>query len=64
MLFRSRQMLKGIRVKTKDELVHRIYKYFDEVNEDPVVYHWKYKLEEIDPSEDVVVDTLQIKKSS
>ena len=57
-------MLKGIRVKTKDELVQRIYKYFDEVNEDPVVYHWKYKLEEIDSNEDVVVDTLQIKKSS
>ena len=56
----TRQMLKGIRVKTKDELVQRIFKYFDEVNEDPVVYHWKYKLEEIDPSEDVVVDTLQI----
>ena len=60
----TRQMLKGIRVKTKDELVHRIYKYFDEVNEEPVVYHWKYKLEEIEPSEDVAVDTLQIKKSS
>lgn len=57
----TRQMLKSIRVKTKDELVRRIYKYFDEVNEDPVVYHWKYRLEEIDPSEDVVVDTLQIK---
>lgn len=54
-------MLKGIHVKTKDELVRGIYKYFDEVNEDPVVYHWKYRLEEIDPSEDVVVDTLQIK---
>lgn len=60
----TRQMLKGIRVKTKDELVQRIYKYFDEVNEDPVVYHWKYKLEEIDPSETAAVDTLQIKKSS
>ena len=60
----TRQMLKGIRVKTKDELVQRIYKYFDEVNEEPAVYHWKYKLEEIDPSEDVVVDTLPIKKSS
>ena len=47
----ARQMLKGIRVKTKDELVQRIYKYFDEVNEEPAVYHWKYKLEEIDPSE-------------
>ena len=36
----------------------------DEVNEDPVVYHWKYKLEEIDSNEDLAVDTLQIKKSS
>jgi len=60
----TRQMLKGIRVKTKDELVQRIYKYFDEVNEDPVVYHWKYRLDEIDPSEEVVVDTLPVKKSS
>ena len=60
----TRQMLKGIRVKTKDELVQRIYKYFDEVNEDPVVYHWKYRLDEIDPSEKVVVDTLPVKKSS
>ncbi len=57
----TRQMLKGIRVKTKDELVQRIYKYFDEVNGDPVIYHWKYKLEEIDSSEEVVVDTLSIK---
>ena len=35
----TRQFLKGIRVKTKEELVERIYKYFDEVNADPVVYH-------------------------
>ena len=53
-----------IRVKTKDELVQRIYRYFDEVNEQPVVYHWKYKLEEINSSEEVVVDTLPIQKSS
>ena len=45
----TRQMLKGIRVKTKEELVERIYQYFVEVNAEPVVYHWKYKLEEIDP---------------
>ena len=38
--------------------------YFDEVNEEPVIYHWKYKLEEIDPNEKVVVDTLPVKKSS
>lgn len=60
----TRQSLKGIRVETKEELIGRIYKYFDEVNSDPVVYHWKYKLEEIDPSEEVVVDTLPVKKSS
>ena len=58
------QLLKGIRVKTKDELVQRIYKYFDEVNEDPVVYHWKYRPEGIDSSEDVAFDTLQTQKSS
>ena len=60
----TRQFLKGIRVKTKEELVERIYKYFDEVNADPVVYHWKYKLDEIDPEEKVQVETLHLKQSS
>ena len=60
----TRQMLKGIRVKTKDELVKRIYKYFEEANEEPVVYHWKYKLDEIDPNEEVQVETLPLEKSS
>lgn len=43
----TRQMLKGIRVNSKEELAERIYKYFDEVNAEPVVYHWTYKLEDI-----------------
>lgn len=60
----TRQMLKGIRVKIKDELVKRIYKYFEEANEEPVVYHWKYKLDEIDPNEEVQVETLPLEKSS
>lgn len=60
----TRQMLKGIRVKTKDELVERIYKYFEEANEEPVVYHWKYKLDEIDPNEEVQVETLPLEKYS
>ena len=60
----TRQFLKGIRVKTKEELVERIYKYFDEVNADPVVYHWKYKLDEIDSDEKLQVETLPLKKSS
>ena len=60
----TRQSLKGIRVKTKEELVERIYKYFEEINESPVVYHWKYRLDEIDPSEELHVETLPLKKSS
>lgn len=53
----TKQMLRGIRVKTKDELVTRIYKYFDEINETPVVYHWTWHLDDIDPSEEVTVET-------
>ena len=59
----TRQFLKGIRVKTKDELVERIYKYFEEVNAEPVVYHWKYKLENI-TSEQLVVETLPLEEST
>jgi transposase len=53
----TKQMLRGIRVKSKDELISCIYKYFDEVNETPVVYHWKWHLDDIDPSEAVVTET-------
>ena len=60
----TRQALKGIRVKSVEELIQRIYKYFDEVNADPVVYHWKYKLDEIDPDEKVIVETLPQLQSS
>lgn len=60
----TKQMLRGIRVKSKAELVDRIYLYFDEVNAEPVVFHWKYNLDDIDVSEEVIVDTLLCKKSS
>ena len=59
----TRQMLRGIRVKTKDELVSRIYQYFSEINEEPVVFHWKYNLDDIDVSEEIIVDTLPVKMS-
>ncbi len=51
----TNQMLRGIRVQSKKELADRIYKYFDEVNATPVVHHWKYKMDEIDPDEKVLV---------
>lgn len=60
----TRQMLRGIRVKSKEELVNRMYKYFDEANEEPVIFHWKYNLDDVDVSEAIIVDTLPIKKSS
>ena len=47
----TRQMLKGIRVTTKQELTDRIYQYFDEINEVPVVFHWTYKMNEILPED-------------
>ena len=60
----TKQMLRGIRVKTKQELSERIYRYFAEINMEPIVFHWKYRLEDIDVSGDVIVDTLPLKKSS
>ena len=60
----TRQMLRGIRVKSKVELTNRIYRYFAEINEEPIVFHWKYNLDDIDVSEEIIVDTLPVKKSS
>ena len=54
----TKQMLKGIRVKSKEELVHRIYIYFDEINAEPVVFHWTWHLDDIDPSESVNTESL------
>jgi transposase len=60
----TKQMLRGIRVNSKEELAERIYLYFDEVNAEPVVFHWKYKLDDIDVSEEIITDTLPLKQSS
>ena len=47
----TKQMLRGIRVSSKQELIDRIYLYFQEINKEPVVYHWKYKMDEITEEE-------------
>ena len=47
----TKQMLKGIRVKSKEELPKCIYQYFDEVNAEPVVFHWTYKIDDISEDE-------------
>ena len=43
----TRSMLRGIRVATKQDLIDRIHQYFEEVNADPVVFRWKYKMDEV-----------------
>ena len=42
----TRTMLREIRVRTKQELVDRIHLYFQELNAEPVVFRWKYKMDE------------------
>jgi transposase len=40
-------VLRGIRVKSKQELKERLLKYINEINESPTIYRWKYKLDSI-----------------
>jgi len=47
----TRQMLKGIRVSSKDELAERIYQYFNDINADPVIFRWTYKMKDFSPGE-------------
>jgi len=42
----SRSFLRQIRVESKDELKQRIYQGIDQINQEPVVFKWKYKMEE------------------
>jgi transposase len=42
----ARTMLRGIRVASKQELIDRIHLYFAEVNADPVIFRWAYKMDE------------------
>ena len=42
----ARSFLRHIRVDTKEELVERIYQGIQAINEEPVIFKWKYKMEE------------------
>ena len=42
----TRTMLREIRVATKQELIDRIHQYFEEINAAPVIFRWKYKMDE------------------
>lgn len=43
----TRSLLRHIRVASKEELIERIYKGIEEINQEPVVFRWKYKMDEI-----------------
>jgi hypothetical protein len=40
-------MLRGIRVASTQEPVDRIHQYFAQINSVPVLFRWKYKMDEI-----------------
>ncbi|MEO6684385.1 MAG: IS630 family transposase [Dyadobacter sp.] len=42
----ARGFLRHIRVKTKVELKERIYQGIQEINKEPVIFKWKYKMDE------------------
>jgi transposase len=43
----TRSMLRGIRVSSKEELCERITQYFDDLNKMPVIFKWKYKMDQM-----------------
>ncbi|MEA1878742.1 MAG: IS630 family transposase [Bacteroidota bacterium] len=44
----TRSLLRHIRVGSKQELIDRIYQGMEEINNDPVIFRWTYKLEELE----------------
>ena len=55
----ARQMLRGIRVSSKDEPEERILRYFREADAEPVVCRWRWNLSDVGPTaEELVVDAL------
>lgn len=43
----TRSLLRGIRVDSIKKLGERISQYIDQINEKPVIFKWKYKIEEM-----------------
>ena len=43
-----RSVLRGIRVDSINELKERISQYINQINEKPVLFTWRYKMEEMD----------------
>jgi hypothetical protein len=42
----ARSVLRHIRVNSKDELKQRLMAFINDVNRDPVVHTWRYKIDD------------------
>jgi len=43
----ARSLLRHIRVDSRQELVDRIYRGIEEINKEPVIFRWRYKMDEV-----------------
>jgi transposase len=43
----ARSFLRHIRVQSKEELIERIHRGIEQMNEEPVIFRWHYKMSEI-----------------
>ena len=43
----TRSLLRHMRVDSKKELIQRIYQGLEEINNEPVIFRWTYKMEDI-----------------
>jgi len=43
----ARSLLRHIRVDSKQELVERIYRGIEELNKEPVIFRWRYKMDKL-----------------
>lgn len=43
----ARSFLRHIRVASKEELIQRIYQGIEAMNQEPVIFRWRYKMDEI-----------------
>ena len=44
----QRCFLKHMRVKSKEEFIQRTFSYIDELNSEPVIFRWKYKMDTVE----------------
>ncbi|RKL63611.1 IS630 family transposase [Thermoanaerobacteraceae bacterium SP2] len=44
----ARSVLRGIRANSTEEYCKRIESYWEQLNQEPVIFHWSYEIEKVD----------------